>query len=164
MTRIMNKRLSTILSQHKVMKENNYAGLPGCSCDPPITLLENIMNDAKTNNKPLFIFLQDISKAFDSMDPRMLRLAMARLKIPSIFINLTLELFTNRYNTIITAFSPTKPYQVQIGIDQGESLSPLLWVIYLDPLLTVLNRENTSPYLLNSNPNRSDRKSTRLNS
>ena len=31
------------------------------------------MNDAKTNKKPLFVFLQDISKAFDSMDPRMLR-------------------------------------------------------------------------------------------
>ena len=89
-------------------------------------LLENIMNDAKTHNKPLFIFLQDISKAFDSMDPRMLRLAMARLRIPTTFINLTLELFTNRYNTIITAFGPTKPYQVQIGIDQGESLLPLL--------------------------------------
>src|ERR1044072_2705655 len=152
MTRSMNNRLCAILSQHKVMKGNNYAGLPGCSCDPPIALLENIMNDAKTNNKPLFVFLQDISKAFDSMDPRMLRLAMARLKIPSTFINLTFELFTNRYNTVITAFGPTKPYQVQIGIDQGESLSPLLWVIYLDPLLTVLNRENPSPYSLNSNP------------
>src|ERR1044071_1703603 len=103
------------------MKGNNYAGLPGCSYNLPITLLKNIINDAKTNNKPLFIFLQDISKAFDSMDSRMLRLAMARLKIPSIFINLTLELFTNRYNTIIMAFGPTKLYQVQIGIDIGRA-------------------------------------------
>src|ERR1051326_2421199 len=78
---------------------------------------------------------------------------MAHLKILSTFINLTLELFTNCYNTIITAFGLIKPYQVQIGIDQGESLSPHLWVIYLDPFLTVLNHESSSPYSLYSDSN-----------
>jgi hypothetical protein len=151
-TRIMYNRLAPILAEHKVLKGNNYAGLPGCSCDPPIFTFETILNDAKTNNKPLFVFQQDISKAFDSIDVNMLRLAMQRLKIPNTFINLTLDLFTNRSNTIITAFGHTQPYKVQVGIDQGEVISPLLWVIYIDPLLTVLNQENPSPYTIQTNP------------
>src|SRR4051812_29183727 len=37
-----------------------------------------------------------------------------------------------------------------IGIDQGEIISPLLWVIYLDPLLTEFNTSASSPYILSN--------------
>src|SRR3989440_1965283 len=103
MTKILNRRLGAILANNNVLKGQNYAGLPGSNCSTPITILEMIIHDAKSNNKPLFIFLQDISKAFDSMDTRMLRLAMNRLQIPTPFTNLVIDLFTNRYNSVITA-------------------------------------------------------------
>src|SRR3954452_17273643 len=76
MTKIMNKRLSSILVNNNILKENNYVGLLGSNCALPIVTLEFIIQDAKFNNKPLFIFLQDISKAFNSMDVNMLKLAM----------------------------------------------------------------------------------------
>ena len=126
MTKIMNKRLGSILATNSVLKGNNYASLPEGNCDLPIATLESIIQNTKANNKPLFIFLQDISKAFDSMDVRMLQLAMQRLKIPSGFIRLISNLFTNRYNTVITTFGQSVPYKSEIGIDQEESLSPLL--------------------------------------
>ena len=72
MTKILNRRLGAILANNNILKGQNYAGLPGSNCSTPITILETIIHDAKSNNKPLFIFLQDISKAFDSMDTRML--------------------------------------------------------------------------------------------
>ena len=108
---------------------DSFRSFTGGSCDPPISAFEAILQDAKTFNKPLFIFQQDISKAFDSIDTNMLRLAMLRLKIPSRFVDLTIDLFSNRFNSIITTFGNTSPYKVQIGIDQGEVISPLLWVI-----------------------------------
>ncbi|CAB4431131.1 unnamed protein product [Rhizophagus irregularis] len=40
--------------------------------------------------------------------------------------------------------------RVRIGIDQGEVISPLLWVIYIDPLLTVLKNEMNDPYVLSA--------------
>src|SRR3990170_8619663 len=83
----------------------------------------------------------------------MLRLAMRCLKIPSNFINFTLDLFTDRYNSVITAFGPSTFYKSEVGIDQGETLSSLLWVIYLDPLLSVINKEASSPYVLDHNSN-----------
>src|SRR5437868_15306559 len=104
--------------------------------------MDMLLRDASAHNKPLFILQQDICKAFDSMDTNMLRLAMQRLKIPDCFIFLTLELFTGRYNTVITSFGSTQSYKTHIGIDQGEVISPLLWFIYIDPLLTFLNSIN----------------------
>src|SRR3954454_13582021 len=117
MTKIMNKRLSSILAANSVLKGNNYAGLPGSHCAAPIATLESIIQDAKSHNKPLFIFLQDISKAFDSMDVRMLKLAMKRLKIPLGFINLVSKLFTDRFNTVITHYGSSTPYKTEISID-----------------------------------------------
>src|SRR5215213_11834933 len=146
----MNNRLAKILHQHSILKGNNYAGLLGGSCHTPVHVLESILFDAKSNNKLLFIFLQDISKAFDSIDTNMLKLAMDRLKIPPIFTQLVLSLFTNRSNKVITADGLSDPYKVQIGIDQGEVISPLLWVIYIDPLLTALNEANSTPYVMSN--------------
>src|SRR6266516_2297876 len=73
---------------------------------------------------------------------------MNRLQIPSSFTNLIIDLFTNRYNSVITAYGSSPYYKTEIGIDQGETLSPLLWVIYIDPLLTRLNKIATHPYTI----------------
>src|SRR5215216_7272725 len=64
----------------------------------------------------------------------MLKNAMARLKFPIKLINLIAGLFLNRKNQVFTSFGNTDFYDVQVGIDQGEVISPILWVIYYDPL------------------------------
>src|SRR3954447_3783608 len=150
MNKIMTNRLASILSAYNILRGNNYAGLPGGSCHTPIHVLESIIHDSNTYNKPLFIFLQDISKAFDSIDTNMLELAMRHLRIPQGFIKLTLNLFTNRSNRVITANGLSDPYKVKIGIDQGEVIFSLLWVIYIDPLLVALNKNNSLPYIISS--------------
>ena len=65
-------------------------------------------------------------------------LALQKLKIPQVAINFIILLFTNRLNSVITIFGHTSLYEVQIGIDQSEIILPLLWVIYMNPLLTML--------------------------
>ncbi|PKB95302.1 hypothetical protein RhiirA5_436969, partial [Rhizophagus irregularis] len=55
-----------------------------------------------------------------------------------------------RSNRVFTAHGITPSYCVRIGIDQGEVISPLLLVIYIDPLLTVLKNEMMDPYMLHA--------------
>ncbi|GET55173.1 reverse transcriptase family protein [Rhizophagus irregularis DAOM 181602=DAOM 197198] len=124
-----------------------------CSTDIPIKMLDAIIHQRrfdKSDDQELWVVSQDISKAFDSIDLNMLRLALIRLHIPSLLIKFIINLFTRRNNKIITHHGDTSGYRVRIGIDQGEIISPLLWVIYLDPLLTTLNREACDPFILKS--------------
>jgi hypothetical protein len=65
----------------------------------------------------------------------MLEKAMQRLRLPDSFNNFIINIFTNRKNSIFTEVGMTNPYDVLVGIDQGEVISPLLWCIYYDPLL-----------------------------
>ncbi|GET57708.1 reverse transcriptase family protein [Rhizophagus irregularis DAOM 181602=DAOM 197198] len=142
-----------ILADNQVLQGGNFAGLPGGSTDIPIKMLDAIIHQRrfdKSDDQELWVVSQDISKAFDSIDLNMLRLALIRLHIPSLFIKFIINLFTRRNNKIITHHGDTSGYRVRIGIDQGEIISPLLWVIYLDPLLTTLNREACDPFILKS--------------
>ncbi|GBC10798.1 hypothetical protein RclHR1_09910007 [Rhizophagus clarus] len=143
-------RLSSILAAHNVLTDGNFAGLPGGTCRDPIITLESIIYDANCTNSPLWIFSQDISKAFDSVYLTMLKFALERIRLPASSIKLILSLFMNRSNRVFTAHGDTPSYQVRIGIDQGEVIFPLLWVIYIDPLLSVLKKEMLDPYILRS--------------
>ncbi|GBC11459.1 RNA-directed DNA polymerase from mobile element jockey-like [Rhizophagus irregularis DAOM 181602=DAOM 197198] len=142
--------LASILASNEVLKGGNFAGLPGGSCRNPIVILESIIHDAHVNKSPLWILSQDISKAFDSVDLKILRFALERIKLPASATKFILSLFMKRSNRVYTAHGTTPSYRVRIGIDQGEVISPLLWVIYIDPLLTVLKNEMIDPYTLHA--------------
>ncbi|GET55319.1 RNA-directed DNA polymerase from mobile element jockey-like [Rhizophagus irregularis DAOM 181602=DAOM 197198] len=151
--KVITNRLSNILADNKVLQGGNFAGLPGGSTDVPIKMLDAIIHQHKhdsTDDQELWIVSQDISKAFDSMDLNILKFALDRLHIPALLVRFILNLFTRRNNKIITCHGDTAAYRVRVGIDQGEIISPLLWVIYLDPLLTVLNQEARDPFILKS--------------
>jgi hypothetical protein len=133
--RILNTRFTTIFVQHKVLKGNQFTGLPGSSTFEPICIINEIIEDAKEKHNDLWILFQDMLKAYDRVNIFMLKKAMARLRLPFLFIDLICNLFTQRKNRVFTSVDTTSPYDVLIGIDQGEVISPLLWYIYYDPLL-----------------------------
>ncbi|GET55689.1 RNA-directed DNA polymerase from mobile element jockey-like [Rhizophagus irregularis DAOM 181602=DAOM 197198] len=150
LVKLFYNRLASILASNEILKGGNFAGLPGGSCRDPIVILEFIIHDAHLNKSPLWILSQDISKAFDSVDLKMLRFALERIKLPATAIKFILSLFMKRSNRVFTAHGITPSYRVRIGIDQGEVISPLLWVIYIDPLLTVFKNEMMDPYTLHA--------------
>ncbi|GBB83881.1 hypothetical protein RclHR1_10550001 [Rhizophagus clarus] len=148
--KLLYNRLSSILAAHNVLTGGNFAGLPGGTCRDPIITLESIIHNANCTNSPLWILSQNISKAFDSVHLTMLKFALERICLPASSIQLILSLFMSRSNRVFTAHGDTPSYQVRIGIDQGEVISPLLWVIYINPLLSVLKKEMLDPYILRS--------------
>ena len=70
----------------------------------------------------------------------MLKLALQRIKLPGTAIDLILDLSSDRTNRVFTQHRLTDPYDIKVEIDQGETISPLLWVIYIDPLLSIINK------------------------
>ena len=127
MIRLLNNRLAKIMTTHKILKGNQFAGLPGTSTFGSIRIVNEIIQDAKEKNKEIWVLFQDLSKAYDRVNIHMLNKALQRLKIPSSFNKLVTNIFTNRKNRIFTDVGITDEYNVIVGIDQGEVLSPLLW-------------------------------------
>ena len=91
-----------------------------------IRIIDNILHDAKTNRKELWLLLLDMSKAFDRVNIEMLKQAMFRLKLPATFVNFVTNIFSHRYNKVFTAHGLTHSFLSLTSIDQGEVVSPLL--------------------------------------
>src|SRR6266540_490798 len=140
--KILTNRLSRIMAKHGILKGNNFAGLSEGSTELPIKLMHMILEDAKENHKPVWILLQDLSKAYDRVDLTIFWQAMQRVKIPLNCINFILDFFTSWKNAVLTKGGLSEFYDVKIGIDQGEVISPLLWCIYFDPLLCEIKQLN----------------------
>ena len=134
-TRILNKRLAKVFVENEILKGPNFAGLPDCSTENPIHIMNMLMEDAKEKGKEMWILFQNMRKAFDSVSLVSLELAMYRLKLPKRVVQMVLNLFEKRKARVITAVGTTDPCEASDGIDQGEVLSPLLWRIFYDPLL-----------------------------
>ncbi|GBB84484.1 hypothetical protein RclHR1_11050001 [Rhizophagus clarus] len=155
---LLNKRLNAMIKQHNVLRGHQFAALPGNSTFEPLRIINEILQDANKSNNELWLLSQDLGKAYDRVNIFMLEKAMSRLKISSSFTRIITSLFKNRTNQVITTYGLTDPYEVIIGIDQEEVISPLLWYIYYDPLLCEVESRklgytiNTPSISLNDNP------------
>src|SRR6185369_5544961 len=89
----------------------------------------------------------DISKAFDSVNLESLNRALTRIKLSRNIKKIILNLLSNRSLKISTSQGLTNPLSVFNGLDQGEVLSPLLWTIFYDPLITKLQNLGTATVL-----------------
>ena len=83
-----------------------------------------------------------MSKAYDSVHIPLLKNALHRIKVPSPLVSLIANIFTNWTNSVITNLGNTELYQVYDGIDQGETITPLLWRIYYDLLLSKITKQH----------------------
>jgi len=125
-TKIITNRLAKICKENNILRGPNFAGLPGESTSEPIHLLNNICEDARENNKELWILFQDTAKAYDTISLEMLEKSLLRIKVPKKFIELILEPFRGRQTQIITKCGLTQTITAGDGIDQGEIISLLL--------------------------------------
>ena len=111
--KIITKRLSKTIADHNILKGGNHARLPGRSTEAPLRVINTCIEDAKKNNKELWLTFQDLSKAYDRVDIKMLKLAMKRIKIPE--ISLIINLFTNSKKSIIKDKGITEQYNYKVN-------------------------------------------------
>src|SRR2546423_13226705 len=74
---------------------------------------------------------------------------MEHIKIPSHFIKLIENSLTNCTNRVITDIEFTDEYKMLNGINQGEIMLPLLWIIYYDPVFSKIKNVPGLGYTIN---------------
>ena len=100
-----------------------------------IELLCSLLEHAKFFHKDIYLLLLDCTEAFDTVDHVKLTRIMFKLGFPTDAIDVVSDLYTNATTMIQTPHAICTRIPVNRGTLQGDSLSPLLFIIYIEPLL-----------------------------
>jgi len=95
----------------------------------------NIMSDAKISQQDLYLLYVDFSSAFNIIDHDKLLCIMHDLGFPEDAIEVIAELYTDAITKIKLYLQNLGPIKIERGTIQGNTLSPLLFLIFMEPLL-----------------------------
>ena len=97
--------------------------------------LINVMSDAKICHQDLHLLYIDFSSAFNTIDHDKLLWIMHDLGFPPDAIEVVTDLCTNAVTRIKLNFAVTEPTELSRGTIQGDIPSPILFLIFIEPLL-----------------------------
>jgi hypothetical protein len=99
------------------------------------------LKHTRLNKNSLFVCLIDFAKAFDSIPHASIFRTLVRHQAPSSIIELIKNQYADSYTTITYKELSSKKIKILRGVKQGDSLSPLLFNIVTDELLSILGNE-----------------------
>ena len=109
-------------------------------CLHQLMKLTNTIEDSNLHKHPLFILYLDFKGAFPSVDHSRLTECMRLLGLPQDAIDTIRDLYTNNTTSLLLPGGLTTPIPIRRGTVQGDSLSPLLFLFYIEPLLQWLDQ------------------------
>ena len=100
-----------------------------------ITNVIQALEDAKHHNKNLYALYVDFSSAFNTTDHLKQLQIMEDLGFPQDAIRVVDSIYTDVTTQVRTPAGTSAPIPINRGTIQGDHLSPLLFLLYIEPLL-----------------------------
>ena len=135
---IVEKKLRTLLETHHVLSDLQNGFRKNRSTTDSILTVLQLIHHAKINDLQLILELLDFAKAFDSAEHWAILRAMHDAGIDAEIIRVVQSLLTSATSEIILGHGCTQPIHLTRGVRQGDGLSPLLFLIFINPLLEQL--------------------------
>lgn len=134
---ILAKRLSEVCKFHP--RQRGFIASPGCAEN--LAVLNGIIRTSKRKLLPLAVVFIDFAKAFDSVSHKHFGEVLMRMGVDEHLRDLISDSYRNCFTTVRAGRAATPPIRINVGVKQGDPLSPLLFNLALDPLLRTLDKE-----------------------
>ncbi|KAI8521374.1 hypothetical protein Bbelb_011280 [Branchiostoma belcheri] len=141
--KILSKALANRLKSvaQEVVHSNQSCGIPGRSIEDSVTLLRDITEYVNSKNLPCVFLALDQEKAFDRVDHEYMGRVLNRLGFGPSFQRWIQVLYTNVSSKVLVNGFVSDAVSVGRGVRQGCPLSPLLYVLCLEPLAAAIRAD-----------------------
>jgi Reverse transcriptase (RNA-dependent DNA polymerase)/Domain of unknown function (DUF6451) len=133
-TRIILNRILDVLEQ--TIRKQQAGFRTGKSCVDHINTLRLILEQSAEWNATLYALFVDYEVAFDSVDRDSIWIALKNRGVPDKIINLIKKLYDGFKCRVLHNGQQTDPFITISGVRQGCLLSPLLFLLVLDEVLS----------------------------
>ena len=99
-----------------------------------VFVLRRLMEKFRAKSKKLFFVFVDLEKAFDLVPREVIRFALRQKGVPEYVVNGVMSLYEGCKTAILVDGELSSSFSVKVGVHQGSTLSPLLFIMVMDVL------------------------------
>ncbi|KAJ9519805.1 hypothetical protein QJQ45_013498 [Haematococcus lacustris] len=134
-TSLITKTLSEYAEANGMLSKNQAGFRSHRNTTQQLQMLVMALEDAKLAKADIYALLVDFTSAFNTTCQDKLLWIMHDLGFPTDATDAVKDLYTGATTRFKTPYGHTDPVPVNRGTIQGDSLSPFLFLIYIEPLL-----------------------------
>ena len=134
-TSIVHECLSIYAENNNILSSQQEGFRQNRNTHRQLQMLQHIFSDAKICEQDLYLLYIDFSAAFNTIDHDKLLCIMRDLGFTQDAIQVVQNLYTDATTKIRLPYVETDAIRIDRGTIQGDTLSPFLFIIFLEPLL-----------------------------
>ena len=112
----------------------------GMSTTEPIFALRILQEKYQERKKDLHMVFVDLEKAYNRVPRDLIWWALRKKNIPEAYITIIQDMYKETKTRVKTRCGVTQYFDIEIGLHQGSTLSPLLFIIVMDVLASTIQR------------------------
>ena len=113
----------------------------GMSMTEPIFALRILQEKYQERKKDIHMVFVDLEKAYDRVPHGLIWWAFRKKNIPEAYITIIQDMYKATKTRVKTRCGLTQYCNIEVGLHQGSTLSPLLFIIIMDVLASSIQRD-----------------------
>ena len=138
-TRLKTTALTDYAERYSILSSTQRGFRKHATTMYQLQMLTMALEDARLTGQNLYLLSVDFSSAFNMIDHDKLLMIMYDLGFPTDAIDVVKDLYTGATTSVKWDSGITKPIPIERGSIQGDTLSPFLFLVYVEPLLRWLH-------------------------